>query len=462
MVSSGISAGIAPIKQVSVQQGMSTKASDMDFSALMTQSLAQGSKQGVGQSDVAGVENTQFMADAANKNANPAKKESIQMTKKPENLKEDLAESPKVKEAVKEIKEKIKEEFGVTDEDIEKALEVLGLTMADLLDMGNLTDFVVELTGMESSVELLISSEFSGKLNELAGFIQETVNELSKELGMMPEDVEAVLKQALSDNTADEMPIEADENIMTQDVIVEAQNVQETDGREDTQDIKAQDVTEEEQLTVTKETTTIKVEGSKEQSHTSNDTMDMKGQGQPDLTNGIVNNLTNAVNEAFEVRGLNEVVDSARIMEQILEAAKVTLNQETTSMELMLNPENLGKVSLNVSVREGVVTASFVAQNEVVREAIESQIVMLKENLSNQGIKVEAVEVTVESHAFEAGSNNEQNNAYSEEQKDAERKSNRSLRLDSLEDLVLEDLTEEEKIVLDMMAQDGNQVNFTA
>lgn len=464
MVSSGISGNITSIKPISTQQGMSTKASDMDFGMLMTQSMAQGAQQSVSQSDMSSVEMPQFMADAANKNANPAKQETIQKAEKPETTKEDWSEKPEVKEAVQKIKDKIKEEFDVTDEDIEKALEVFGLTMADLLDMGNLTDFVVELTGVESSIDLLISSEFSTKLNDLAGFIQQTMEGLSKEFGIPMEDLEAVLEQALTSNAQDEVPVEEDAVVMTQDVPDEAQNVVDDNmAEEETKDISTKDLMKDNALSGMEETATVKVEGAEAKASTSNDTMDMTKQGQPgDMVNSIVNNLTNAVNEAFEVSGLNEVVDSARIVEQILEAAKLTLNQETTSMELMLNPENLGKVNLNVSVKAGVVTASFVAQNEVVREAIESQIVMLKENLSNQGIKVEAVEVMVESHAFEAGSEQGQNNTYNEQQEEAQKKNSRPLRLDSLDDLVMEDLTEEEKIVLDMMAQDGNQVNFTA
>ncbi|MGN0161303.1 MAG: flagellar hook-length control protein FliK, partial [Lachnospiraceae bacterium] len=75
---------------------------------------------------------------------------------------------------------------------------------------------------------------------------------------------------------------------------------------------------------------------------------------------------------------------------------------------------------------------------------------------------VEAVEVTVESHAFEDGATFNQNNAYSEQQEQAAGRTRRSLRLDSLDDLSLEELTEEEQIVLDMMEQEGNRVNFMA
>lgn len=130
-------------------------------------------------------------------------------------------------------------------------------------------------------------------------------------------------------------------------------------------------------------------------------------------------------------------------------------------MEMMLNPENLGKVNLNVSVKEGVVTATLTAQDELVKSAIENQLLTLKESLNNQGLKVEAVEVTVESHAFEAGTQFSQNSGY-QGQEQQERKGSRPLRLDSISDLAIEQLTDDEKLVLDMMQKEGNQVNFTA
>lgn len=79
-------------------------------------------------------------------------------------------------------------------------------------------------------------------------------------------------------------------------------------------------------------------------------------------------------------------------------------------MEIALNPENLGKVNLLVSVREGVVTAKLVAENEQVKKALEGQLNVLKENMSNQGLKVEAVEVTVQNNAFHNQDNFNGNN----------------------------------------------------
>lgn len=104
---------------------------------------------------------------------------------------------------------------------------------------------------------------------------------------------------------------------------------------------------------------------------------------------------------------------ATRIMNQVLDALKVVSRENMTSMEMQLNPEKLGKINVQVVAKEGIVTAHIIAQNEAVKEAIESQIAVLKDNMANQDIKIQDVEVTVSSHAFEQnlsqGGENRQN-----------------------------------------------------
>ena len=48
-----------------------------------------------------------------------------------------------------------------------------------------------------------------------------------------------------------------------------------------------------------------------------------------------------------------------------------------------------------------MVTAEFTTQNEAVKAAIEAQASQLRANLEEQGVKIEAIEVSVESHQME-------------------------------------------------------------
>ena len=132
-------------------------------------------------------------------------------------------------------------------------------------------------------------------------------------------------------------------------------------------------------------------------------------------------------------------------------------------MEMQLNPENLGKIYLNISEKEGVIRAQIAAQNEVVKEALETQMVELRQNLNQQGIKVDAIEVTVATHEFEQ---NLEGQAKQEEQarqqmEENQKKARRSLNLNDLDGLTGL-MSEEEELVAKIMRDNGNQVDLTA
>ena len=127
-----------------------------------------------------------------------------------------------------------------------------------------------------------------------------------------------------------------------------------------------------------------------------------------------------------------------------------------------MNPENLGKVYVNISSEEGVVNAQFHATNEVVKEALEAQVATLRESLNQAGVKVDAIEVTIASHEFER--NLEQNHQNPDENvnaKEAHTQKRRNLNLDSLDELSGM-MTEEEALVAQIMRDNGNSVDFTA
>ena len=473
MVSSGISNNINPVRPVDAQKGNGTKNSEMDFGVIMSQqTMSAGTDSAKNQSVGQNVQSTKTLMNTAAgqaekrvKNVSDKKTENVSPSDKDTEPVSQI--SDKVKEVTDDIRDKIKEELDVTDEDIEKALEALGMVMMDLLDEGNLTDFVVELTGMENAVDLLVSPEINGQLSNLSDFIRETVVDLSEELDIPVDELESLLKDAaavLDDvpEETSEIPVEVAETKVTETAKETVEVFQkETQRTEDTDKTVKENETEN-VVPDGKEIVLKEEKAPQEKSASQNNQGDLAKHDSPEpQVNPIVNNFTDAVNEVFEMR-FDERVNPVQIIEQIVEAAKITLNQEVTSMELMLNPESLGKINMTVSVREGIVTATLAAQNETAREAIESQIVVLKENLNNQGIKVEAVEVTVESHAFDANANQNPNNGFDEQREQAQKKNSRPLRLDSLEDLDMEDLTEEERIVMDMMASEGNQINFTA
>ena len=79
---------------------------------------------------------------------------------------------------------------------------------------------------------------------------------------------------------------------------------------------------------------------------------------------------------------------------QIVEQARMIRTNTNTEMVINLKPEHLGELTLRVSVgTNGAVTASFYSDNAQVRAIIENSIVHLRQELNEQGIKVDNVEV---------------------------------------------------------------------
>ena len=138
---------------------------------------------------------------------------------------------------------------------------------------------------------------------------------------------------------------------------------------------------------------------------------------------------------------------------------KSVKGEDFESLEMQLKPESLGTLQIRVTAKNGNLTASFLAQNEAVKAALEAQVTTLKEQLEQQGVKVEAVEVTVETHKFESAM--QQNNQSNEQSfSNAKHSGTRSINLN--EDLDEEGLTEEEQLAVEMMQANGNTVDYKA
>ena len=90
----------------------------------------------------------------------------------------------------------------------------------------------------------------------------------------------------------------------------------------------------------------------------------------------------------------------------------------------------------------------------------------LKEELNEQGLKVEAVEVTIASHEFERDAKGGGEEARDLFERQVQKQTRRRIVVESLaqaeEMLAEDDLSDAERLQIDMMAKSGNSVDFTA
>jgi flagellar hook-length control protein FliK len=156
-----------------------------------------------------------------------------------------------------------------------------------------------------------------------------------------------------------------------------------------------------------------------------------------------------------------EQVDVVRIIDQIVEEARAVITEDTSTMEMLLHPEGLGKVLMQVSEKEGAITARIYTQNESVKEALENQMVELKEQLNQGGTRVNSIEIAVAPHEFEKNLEEGQQQNPQEETPEQQQKHARSLRMDDLDQLSGL-MTEEEELAVKIMRDRGNTMNLRA
>lgn len=88
-------------------------------------------------------------------------------------------------------------------------------------------------------------------------------------------------------------------------------------------------------------------------------------------------------------------VQAKEIINQVVEKAKVVLTGDKSEMVMDLKPDSLGKLSLKVVTENGIVTARFVAENQQVKQVLESNMQLLKDALEKQGMNVQGFSVSV-------------------------------------------------------------------
>lgn len=420
MVSSAVTGAVAVRNTSSgtASKSSNTKSKSSDFKSVMAASISKNtSNAGTGSSDsklgiaddvksakdqnTTDTKNTKADTDAVDKKQNAADTGKADKTDK---SKQDNKSDEKVNDAVQNVKDTIKEELDVSDEDIAKAMEVLGITDNDLLSVVKVTELVSALTGADS-ITLITDDDMSGKLTSVLDAVNTAQEDIADMLNTDVDDAVLVVRtDAVVKKDTDETVVKN-----TDSSITDNQSVSETESLSDVLAAK-----------VTAQGSSKHEESTGE--HTGEQNHNTQSYG------GVADSIIQSMKDSFAdiVTEDTSRVSEADIVNQVIDQIKLSSGRELTSIEVMLNPERLGSVHVTVTAKNGILSAQIAAQNEQVKTALENQVTALKENFQNQGIKVEAVEITVMTHQFEAGQNFGQNES---ERKQSEQKINKKLNL---------------------------------
>lgn len=425
----------------------------------------------------------------SNKNIKTAEASGQETESLDEEKIKDLAEE--ISEITNQIVDKIKSEFEVTDEEIEEAMEVLGLTIADLTKPAELRNLLMELTGTSDSIELLTNVELYDSVKEVTDFASNLFTEVAKDFSLSTEQLTEMIntesfEEALNEVdvsvTSNEAETEADAEVVsevtvdkTTDAALAFENSDKANANE-TKPVESNNSNESEEVPIdTEKKAPDKIEKPESfaQSNLMNDeAMNERSENRKSFnfdssknqeftfnqTQAVTNQTVNTVGDIVEtVTSYTTGADTDNIMRQVTDYVKVHISDDVTKMEIELHPASLGTVNMQINSQNGQITAHLTVQNELVKSVLETQMIKLQETFDEQGTKVSAIEVTVAEYSL----NSQSDNNYSEERNGRNYGSKKKgINLNEIGSL--DELDEEEQLEAKVMEMNGSSVNYTA
>lgn len=326
--------------------------------------------------------------------------------------------------AVASVKELLMQELQLSSEELNQLMQDMKLSDADLLQMGNVRDLMLQATGAQDMTALLMDEGLYAQMKSLETQFADIMENVQNALQMNPEEVSAAMQQmdeALQlkgDEMLQNMSAQASEDVVSAHV----QRAGEQEGAKGEQNFA------------------------------------QGNEANPFMTQQTVMNQQENVQAVTGQQASFTTVDAQNIMNQIMDYMKIQMNSENTQLEMQLHPESLGTLQIRISAKEGIMTAQFTTASEVVKGVLESQMVQLQQQFDQQNIKVEAIEITVQTHAFESAL--EQGKEHQTTEEDNKKNRTRKIDLSRLEES--EEIAEEDRVVAEMMAANGNSVDYLA
>ena len=427
----------------------------------------------------------------SNKNIKTAEASGQETESLDEEKIKDLAEE--ISEITNQIVDKIKSEFEVTDEEIEEAMEVLGLTIADLTKPAELRNLLMELTGTSDSIELLTNVELYDSVKEVTDFASNLFTEVAKDFSLSTEQLTEMINTENFEEALNEVDVSVKTNEAEVEAEAEAEVVSEvtvdktTDAAlafensdkanaNETKPVESNNSNESEEVPIdTEKKAPDKIE--KPESFTQSSLMNDEAMNERsenrksfnfdssknqeftfNQTQAVTNQTVNTVGDIVEtVTSYTTGADTDNIMRQVTDYVKVHISEDVTKMEIELHPASLGTVNMQINSQNGQITAHLTVQNELVKSVLETQMIKLQETFDEQGTKVSAIEVTVAEYSL----NSQSDNNYSEERNGRNYGSKKKgINLNEIGSL--DELDEEEQLEAKVMEMNGSSVNYTA
>lgn len=321
--------------------------------------------------------------------------------------------------------------LNVSVEELEEYISDKDLTIADLSNNEIIQQMVVDFTEVENPIDIISDSEayeiytsIQGSISEFKQFALD--NDIDLETNVIPEKTDAIV----SDVKTEDLDVlkETDLEVVKEDLVddnhADLKNIDNKDSKKDTDN------------------------------DSSNNLLANNGSNVNELN-------ANELSSAHETPAAYTDINAQDIYDQIGEYIRNLSSENIQEIEMKLQPETLGTIQVKVTQSEGVMKAEFVTTNESVKAMLEGQLIQLKEDFERSGLKVDDVELRVNTNAFNESTDSDSRDDANEA---AQRMSApRRINLTGLESLdELEEMEEEERVVAEMMTANGNSLDYKA
>lgn len=295
--------------------------------------------------------------------------------------------------------------------------------------------------------------------SENIGATETTAATVQKERSMSEMATTAVSQsQTTSVNTVSELQTASEDNTvsgsqgMLETAEVEASNISETA-------VSSESIDSSETVSLKSEKQVMKTDLN---SDSSSDERSFDDKSEKRVLHTMINEQMQpeGVFEAFDVQPKYTSVNTTDIIRQIVDQISIAKTTGESVIEMQLNPENLGKLYINVTERNSEITARIAVSNEIVKNALESQMAALRENLQDANIRVNDVEITIATHEFER--NLEQNAGNENGRQDGQQFTHQSSSNGVNRTGHNEAASDEAGLAAQIMRDNGNSVDFMA
>lgn len=416
--------------------------------------------------------------------------DDVSLIDKLDNIIFNKQEEEDIVNALELILQQIRQVLGVEDVQIQESMQNLEMTSIDLINPEKIAQLVADLSGEESTIGFIADENMYNSLQELTASVETILDELVSKTGLEKESILEGL----------DVPIELFDKDITQDLQIEqvvetedtdiidmaVENKVENDFEvvsevkafetKESEDINSKSLNIEKNSTegITQNDTTVEISktddseaDSDKSTESGND--NLSGNGQAQGFNSDLENIEALTTDNDAV--LDKKAGTEAIIRQLADFVKINSGKEITEMELQLHPASLGTVNVQLATKGGNITAQFTTENETVRAAIEAQATQLQLDLEEQGIKIDAIEVTVASHQMEKNleEGNKDNNQ--DRQDDRNNKVNgirrksinlRAFETDSEIAEEMQNVDDATRVAMEMMRMHGNSISLLA